>query len=174
MTNLIHDQVALNLQLSRELAAVKKELLFLGKEKVKRVAELIKANQEKANLADELIIINRELSYLQKKLGIEQDSEVHDIEIQSSSFLDSCAALTYREKEVCALLVEGLKSTEIAQKLEIAAVTVKLHKSRVMHKKNMNSVVQLSRNCVAIVKSGCKHQDHEQTPKRIEAAKQKK
>ncbi len=173
MTNPIDDQVARNLQLSRELAIVKKRLLIQDKVIGKLSAELVKANQEKADLPYELVIANKELGYLRKKLSIEQDAEVRNLENPSSNFLNSCSALTPREKEVCALLVEGLKSTEIAQKLEIAAVTVKLHKKRVMHKKDMNSVVQLSQNCTAILHSGCEHQDCEQTPKKIEAAKQK-
>ena len=134
MTNPIDEQVARNLQLSRELAIVKKRLLIQDKVIAKLSAELVKANQEKADLPYELVIANKELGYLRKKLSVEQGAEVCNIENPSSNFLNSCSALTYREKEVCALLVEGLKSTEIAQKLEIAAVTVKLHKKRVMNR----------------------------------------
>lgn len=167
MTNPIDDQVARNLQLSRELAIVKKRLLIQDKVIAKLSAELVKANQEKADLPYELVIANKELGYLRKKLSIEQGAEVFNIENSSSNFLNSCSALTCREKEVCTLLVEGLKSTEIAQKLEIAAVTVKLHKKRVMHKKDMNSVVELAQNCIAILHSGCEDQDCEQTPKKL-------
>ena len=172
-TNPIDDQVARNLQLSRELAIVKKRLLIQDKVIAKLIAELVKDKQEKADLPYELVSANKELGYLRKKLSIEQDADVRNIENPSSNFLNSCSALTYREKEVCALLVEGLKSTEIAQKLEIATVTVKLHKSRVMHKKDMNSVVQLSHNCIAILHSGCEHQDCEQTPKKLNTLSKK-
>ena len=54
------DQVSLNLQLSKELAIVKKELLFQNKEKSKRAAELVIANAQKIKRAAELVIADAE------------------------------------------------------------------------------------------------------------------
>jgi diguanylate cyclase (GGDEF)-like protein len=54
------DQVSLNLQLSKELAIVKKELLFQNKEKSKRAAELVIANAQKVKRAAELVIADAE------------------------------------------------------------------------------------------------------------------
>jgi diguanylate cyclase (GGDEF)-like protein len=54
------DQVGLNLQLSKELAIVKKELLFQNKEKSKRAAELVIANAQKVKRAAELVIADAE------------------------------------------------------------------------------------------------------------------
>ena len=98
MTNPIDDQVACNLQFSRELAIVKKRLLTQDKVIAKLTAELVKANQEKADFPYELVIANKELGFLRKKLSIKQDAEVRNIENPSSNFLNSCSALTYREK----------------------------------------------------------------------------
>lgn len=53
------------------------------------------------------------------------------------------ASLTPREKEVCALLVEGLMNKEIAEHLGTTDATIKVHKSRVMEKMQANSVQEL-------------------------------
>ena len=54
-------------------------------------------------------------------------------------------SLTLREKEVCALLVEGLLNKDIAVKLGITDATVKVHKARVMEKMRADSLQSLVR-----------------------------
>ncbi|MEI6674421.1 MAG: response regulator [Verrucomicrobiota bacterium] len=44
------------------------------------------------------------------------------------------ASLTPREREIVRLVVDGLLNKEIADQLDIALVTVKLHRARAMHK----------------------------------------
>jgi len=53
--------------------------------------------------------------------------------------------LTPREREVLALVVEGLLSKEIAQQLGTALQTVKQHRSRIMQKLGARSVAELVR-----------------------------
>lgn len=53
--------------------------------------------------------------------------------------------LTRREHEVCRLLAEGLKSKDIASDLKITPATIKVHKSRVMRKLNVNNLADLVR-----------------------------
>ena len=60
MANSSKDQIALNLQLSEELAIAKKELLSHIADKERRIAELVLANNEKADRASELVIANNE------------------------------------------------------------------------------------------------------------------
>jgi FixJ family two-component response regulator len=55
------------------------------------------------------------------------------------------ARLTPREREVCDLVVRGLRSKEIAQELGAAVKTVNIHRSRVMTKLGVTSVVELVR-----------------------------
>jgi len=54
---------------------------------------------------------------------------------------DKC--LTKREKEVIALVVEGLSNKEIAEKLFISVRTVDSHKNNIMQKLNLKSSVEL-------------------------------
>jgi len=60
LANSSKDQIALNLQLSEELAIAKKELLSHIADKERRIAELVLANNEKADRASELVIANNE------------------------------------------------------------------------------------------------------------------
>jgi len=53
------------------------------------------------------------------------------------------ATLTPREKEVCFWLVKGLLNKDIALKLGTTDATIKVHKSRVMDKMNVESVQTL-------------------------------
>jgi FixJ family two-component response regulator len=53
--------------------------------------------------------------------------------------------LTPREREVCALMVRGLRSKEIAERLGAAVKTVNIHRSRIMSKLGATTVVELVR-----------------------------
>lgn len=53
-------------------------------------------------------------------------------------------SLTPREKEVCTLLVEGLLSKQVANRLGISNATIKVHKSRILEKMQASSLQQLA------------------------------
>jgi FixJ family two-component response regulator len=55
------------------------------------------------------------------------------------------ARLTPREREVCELVVRGLRSKEIAEELGAAVKTVNIHRSRIMTKLGATTVVELVR-----------------------------
>lgn len=55
------------------------------------------------------------------------------------------ARLTPRERQVCELVVRGLRSKEIAEVLGAAVKTVNIHRSRVMTKLGVETVVELVR-----------------------------
>ncbi len=59
--------------------------------------------------------------------------------------LSLLARLTPREREVCDLVVHGLRSKEIAEQLGAAVKTVNIHRSRVMTKLGATTVVELVR-----------------------------
>lgn len=69
------------------------------------------------------------------------------------SLQERYSSLTAREKEVCALLVEGALSKAIAKELGISEATVKVHKSRVMEKMQAGSLQQLSRDMLMMDKT---------------------
>lgn len=56
-----------------------------------------------------------------------------------------CAALTPREREVMALVAEGLANKQIAATLELREVTVKVHRAQVMRKLEARSLPELVR-----------------------------
>ena len=64
------------------------------------------------------------------------------------------ATLTDREREVLALLVEGLTNLEIAARLGISARTVEVHKARVLSKMSVRNVAELIRASANDSRSG--------------------
>ena len=58
---------------------------------------------------------------------------------------DRLATLTPRERDVLPLIVGGLLNKQAAAQLGISEVTLQIHRSRVMHKMQTNSVAELVR-----------------------------
>ena len=66
-------------------------------------------------------------------------------ELQAAAVRVRAAALTAREREIVRLVVAGLLNKEIADQLDIAVVTVKLHRGRAMHKLSAGNPAELAR-----------------------------
>ena len=64
---------------------------------------------------------------------------------EQSELHDRLARLTKREREVCDLVVRGLLNKQIAAELGTSEKTVKVHRGRVMHKLEVDSVADLVR-----------------------------
>ena len=54
------------------------------------------------------------------------------------------AALTHREREIVRMVVEGLLNKEIADALDLALITVKVHRGRAMHKLGAGNSAELA------------------------------
>ncbi len=80
------------------------------------------------------------------KLAIEADRQSQDSLDEKNRIQNLYALLTPKEKEVCDLLVTTPLSKEVAQILNISESTVKIHKSRVMQKMQVNSLQHLTAN----------------------------
>lgn len=52
-------------------------------------------------------------------------------------------ALTKREKEIVALVAEGYKNREVAEKLGISVKTVETHRANIMNKLALRNLAQL-------------------------------
>ncbi len=55
------------------------------------------------------------------------------------------AALTQREREVMALLVDGMHNVDVARRLDISPRTVEVHKARILDKLGARNVAELIR-----------------------------
>ncbi len=86
------------------------------------------------NIDELLQAVDQALDYDQKQLK----RNLKDGEIKRNF-----NTLTPREKEVCALLVEGLMNKEIAERLGTTDATIKVHKARVMEKMQAHSLQDL-------------------------------
>lgn len=69
-------------------------------------------------------------------------SRAHASRLEARSRL---ARLTPREREVAALVAQGLQSKEISQRLGAAVKTVNVHRARIMAKLEVRSVVELAK-----------------------------
>jgi DNA-binding NarL/FixJ family response regulator len=81
--------------------------------------------------------------------------QIHNVvvsEYASSSSKDEdsiLSMLSQREREVLQLIVEGVKSADIAARLFVSVKTISSHRGQVMKKLNINSVAQLTRLCIS-------------------------
>ena len=64
---------------------------------------------------------------------------------RKSAILHRYEMLTPREKEILTLIVEGLSNKNLAKRLQISNRTIEVHRSRIMHKMQANSLPDLVR-----------------------------
>jgi FixJ family two-component response regulator len=77
--------------------------------------------------------------------AIEQDRKAKQDAADRTEIEERLGLLTNRERQVMDLVVNGFLNKQIASRLEIAEATVKVHRGRVMHKMEVESVAELAR-----------------------------
>lgn len=75
------------------------------------------------------------------------DSEADQAERRRRS--EAVASLTEREREVMALLGEGLQNREVAARLGLSPRTVEVHKARILAKLGIRNVAELVRRSIS-------------------------
>jgi FixJ family two-component response regulator len=79
------------------------------------------------------------------RLGLERDRNRREGERVVTQIRDKFANLTPREQEVMGFVAAGLLNKQIAGELGVAEITVKVHRSSVMHKMGAKSLAELVR-----------------------------
>jgi FixJ family two-component response regulator len=79
------------------------------------------------------------------RLGLERDRARREGEMAISDIRAKYATLTPREQEVMACVTAGLMNKQIAGELQLAEITVKLHRGSVMRKMGAKSLADLVR-----------------------------
>ncbi len=77
--------------------------------------------------------------------SVSRDRREHAANTATREARDRLRRLTARERQVCDYLMQGLLNKQIAAELGIAESTVKVHRSRMMEKLGVDSVVALMR-----------------------------
>lgn len=77
--------------------------------------------------------------------GIRQDRERRARRAELEGLRELHAALTPREREVMAMVAEGLANKQIAAAMNVKEITVKVHRAQVMHKLGARSLAELVR-----------------------------
>lgn len=75
--------------------------------------------------------------------GLERSQTALGQEAEIQELRTCYASLTFREREVMALVVSGLLNKQIGLKLGISEITVKAHRGKVMQKMNVGSLADL-------------------------------
>ena len=77
------------------------------------------------------------------RVGLGRDSARREREQALSGLLSACETLTAREKEVLPLVTAGLMNKQIAAKLGVSEITVKVHRVNAMRKMGAKSLAHL-------------------------------
>lgn len=82
--------------------------------------------------------------------GISQDIERHRARAEVNNLREKLAQLSDREKEVLALMLEGLPNKLIARQIDLSTRTVESHRARIFIKLEADSLAQLVRRVVKL------------------------
>lgn len=79
------------------------------------------------------------------ELALQIDALTHAERLELAGIRQCMAALSRREREVMTLIVNGYLNKQVAAQLDIAEITVKVHRRRVMDKMGARSFAELVR-----------------------------
>ena len=137
----------LELQQSLLDQGIDRPLIFISGKTA--VPEIVRAM--KAGAIDFLIKPVDEAQLLKAIRSAEEwDNTRRNIESRRKIVLQKIAELSEREKEVLALMVAGLQSKAIAEKLGIGEKTIKVHRGRIHQKMGVKSLAELVRMTLGI------------------------
>ncbi len=77
--------------------------------------------------------------------GIERSRRRRDEDATAAKSRERYAALTPREREVLELVVSGLMNKQVAERLRLSEVTVKVHRAQIMRKLGVRTLADLVR-----------------------------
>ena len=81
------------------------------------------------------------------RVSLARDAEARARRAEESYIHEHVKTLTAREHEVMTYVITGMLNKQIAAELDICGETVKIHRGRVMHKLEIESVAELVRLC---------------------------
>jgi len=85
--------------------------------------------------------------------AINKDFERRSKQSSLAAIQQHYGTLTPREKEVMAMIVSGMMNKQIAAKLDIAEITVKVHRASLIRKMDVKSLAELVRQADALVRA---------------------
>jgi FixJ family two-component response regulator len=90
------------------------------------------------------------------RVALEHDATIRARQTQLESLRERFATLSLRERQVLALIINGMRNKQAAAALGIQGVTLQVHRSNVMRKMAARSFAELVRMGVALgISDGC-------------------
>jgi DNA-binding NarL/FixJ family response regulator len=138
----------------RSLLSQTRVIIVSMHSKIDHITEAFRAGATgyvvKESAADRLMhgleAISRGEYFLDSSVSHKVVEELIDFPIKEAKITDTAyGALSSREQQVMRLLAEGLSTKEIAEKLFISPKTVENHRSNIMHKLGLHSIIELVR-----------------------------
>ncbi len=138
----------------RSLLSQTRVIIVSMHSKIDHITEAFRAGATgyvvKESAADRLMhgleAISRGEYFLDSSVSHKVVEELIDFPIKEAKITDTAyGTLSSREQQVMRLLAEGLSTKEIAEKLFISPKTVENHRSNIMHKLGLHSIIELVR-----------------------------
>jgi len=90
-------------------------------------------------------------NYIATVIGFNGRSDCHQIDLSNQPTKNKISCLlTKRELEFLPYIAQGLSSAEIAQKLEISQLTVRVHRKNILRKTNTRNSTSLIKRCMEL------------------------
>jgi DNA-binding NarL/FixJ family response regulator len=103
---------------------------------------------EYSELINAIRIVMRNMTYMSPSIsGVVVDNYISDKQQGTESY-DAFAVLSDREREVLQLIAEGKITKQIAKILHISPKTVEGHRTRIMHKLEIDSIANLTKYAI--------------------------
>lgn len=103
------------------------------------------------NIHTDISHLSTKNNYIATVMGFNGRNDFYQIDLSPQSTKDSNSCpLTKRELELLPYIAQGMSSTEIAEKLEISQLTVRVHRKNILRKTNTSNSTSLIRRCMEL------------------------
>lgn len=103
------------------------------------------------NIHTDISHLSTKNNYIASVMGFNGRNDFHQIDLSPKPTKNSNSCpLTKRELELLSYIAQGMSSAEIAEKLEISQLTVRVHRKNILRKTNTRNSTSLIKRCMEL------------------------